>query len=264
MPARRSRLRERISTRRYVGIALGTFASLLAIWWAVTAFGLVDPIFLPSPGAVFLRLGELAGEGTLWSDIKVSVYRITVAYLIASTMAIAIGPLMGMSARIEAALEPLFDFIRYMPVVAFVTLTVIWVGTGDAAKFLLIWMGTFFQQALMMADAVRQVPQPMVHLGETLGMSRTQILLRIVFPAAWPRIYDSLRMTLGWAWTWLVVAELVAASAGLGYRLTVAKRYFATDTIFGYLLILGLLGLLFDQGMRALGRFLFRYQKARS
>jgi len=235
----------------------------LAIWWLVTATGMVDKIFLPPLTDVVLRLGELAADGTLWTDIGLSVYRITVAYLIASVMALVLGPLMGMSARVEAALEPLFDFIRYMPVVAFVTLTVIWVGTGDAAKFLLIWMGTFFQQALMMADAVRQVPQPMIHLGETLGMNRGQILLRIVFPAAWPRIYDALRMTLGWAWTWLVVAELVAATAGLGYRLTVAKRYFATDTIFGYLLVLGLLGLLFDQAMRALGRVLFRYQRVR-
>jgi len=257
------RVRERISRRQYLAIALGTFVALLVAWWAVTATGLVDKIFLPSLTDVFARLGELAADGTLWTDIGLSVYRITVAYLIASAMALALGPVMGMSARVEAALEPLFDFIRYMPVVAFVTLTVIWVGTGDPAKFLLIWMGTFFQQALMMADAVRQVPQPMIHLGETLGMNRTQILLRIVFPAAWPRIYDTLRMTLGWAWTWLVVAELVAATAGLGYRLTVAKRYFATDTIFGYLLVLGVLGLLFDQGMRALGRVLFRYEKAR-
>ena len=263
MPTRRARVRQRISRRQYLVIALSTFATLLGVWWLVTATGQVQKIFLPPLTDVFARLGNLAAEGTLWTDIGLSVYRITVAYLIASAMALLIGPLMGVSARIEAALEPLFDFIRYMPVVAFVTLTVIWVGTGDPSKFLLIWMGTFFQQALMVADAVRQVPQSMIHLGETLGMNRAQILLRIVFPAAWPRIYDALRMTLGWAWTWLVVAELVAATGGLGYRLTVAKRYFATDTIFGYLLVLGVLGLAFDQGMRALGRVLFRYQKVR-
>ncbi|MDR1833990.1 MAG: ABC transporter permease [Propionibacteriaceae bacterium] len=255
------RVRAGISRREYLLIALATFAALLLVWWLVTATGLVDPIFLPPLTAVAARLGELAADGTLWLDTGLSVYRITVAYLIASAMALLLGPIMGMSARVEAALEPLFDFIRYMPVVAFVTLTVIWVGTGDPAKFLLIWMGTFFQQVLMVADAVRQVPQPMVQLGETLGLNRRQILLRIVFPAAWPRIYDALRVTLGWAWTWLVVAELVAATAGLGYRLTVAKRYFATDTIFGYLLVLGVLGLVFDQGMRALGRVLFRYQR---
>lgn len=258
-----SRVRQPIARRQYLLIALGSFATVLVVWWVVTAFGWVDKLFLPPLSDVVTRLGTLAADGTLWSDIGVSVYRITIAYLIASVMALIIGPVMGMSARIEAALEPLFDFIRYMPVVAFVTLSVIWVGTGDAAKFLLIWLGTFFQQALMMADAVRQVPQPLIHLGETLGMKRTQILVRIVFPSAWPRIYDALRITLGWAWTWLVVAELVAATAGLGYRLTVAKRYFATDTIFGYLLVLGLLGLVFDQGMRLLGRVLFRYQKVR-
>jgi NitT/TauT family transport system permease protein len=245
-----------------LAVALGTFAALVAIWLVVTGVGWVPPLFLPSPGAVVRSLAEKAANGELWGDIGLSCYRITVGYLLATAMSLLLGPLMGVSARIEAAMEPLFDFIRYMPVVAFVPLTILWVGTGDSQKFLIIWLGTFFQQVLMVADAVRQVPQPLVHLGETLGMGRLAILTRIVFPAAWPRIYDTLRITLGWAWTWLVVAELVAASGGMGYRITVAQRYFATDTIIGYVVVLGLLGLGFDQALRALGRVLFRYQRA--
>jgi NitT/TauT family transport system permease protein len=259
----RSRVRDRISKRQFLAIALGTFAGLGLVWFAVTASGLVAPLFLPSPGAVIATLVDKGRNGQLWLDIRLSVYRITVGYLIASSMALVIGPLMGMSARIRAALEPLFDFIRYMPVVAFVPLTILWIGTDDSQKFLIIWLGTFFQQALMITDAVHQVPQSMIHLGETLGMRRRQIGLRIVFPAAWPRIFDTLRITLGWAWTWLVVAELVAASGGMGYRIMVAKRYFSTDTIIAYLLVLGLLGLLFDQVMRAIGRVLFRYERVR-
>jgi NitT/TauT family transport system permease protein len=255
-------VREKLTKRQWLATSLGTFAVLFAAWFAVTETGLVSDLFLPSPRAVIGALAERAHAGDLWSDIGISVYRITMGYLLASIMALALGPLMGVSARIEAALEPLFDFIRYMPVVALVPLTILWVGVGDSQKFLIIWLGTFFQQVLMVADAVRQVPQPLVHLGETLGMGRFAILTRIVFPSAWPRIYDTLRITLGWAWTWLVVAELVAASSGMGYRISVAKRYFETDTIIGYILVLGVLGLCFDQAMRALGRGLFRYQKA--
>lgn len=223
----------------------------------------MSPLFLPSPRSVVERLVELGQTGDLFSDVGLSVYRVSVGYLIATVMALALGPLMGVSARFEAAAEPLFDFVRYMPVVAFVPLTIVWAGTDDPQKFLIIWMGTFFQQVLMVADAVRQVPQPLIHLGETLGMGRAAILARIVFPSAWPRIWDALRVTLGWAWTWLVVAELVAATGGMGYRINVAKRYLATDTIIGYVLILGVLGLLFDQGMRAIGRVMFAYQKVR-
>jgi NitT/TauT family transport system permease protein len=255
-------VKARASRRQYLAIALGTFAGLVAVWWLATGAGLIPPLFLPSPGAVLAALGEKAANGELWGDIALSCYRITMGYLLATAMALVLGPLMGASARVEAALEPLFDFIRYMPVVAFVPLTILWVGTGDSQKFLIIWLGTFFQQVLMVADAVRQVPQPLVHLGETLGMGRAAILIRIVFPSAWPRIFDTLRITLGWAWTWLVVAELVAAAGGMGYRITVAQRYFATDTIIGYVIVLGLLGLCLDQAMRALGRVLFRYQRA--
>ena len=263
MPTRRSRVRARVSKRQYLAIALGTFAGLTLIWLAVAVSGKVPKLFLPSPGDVVGTLVDKARNGELWSDIALSVYRITVGYLLATAMALVLGPLMGMSARIRAALEPLFDFIRYMPVVAFVPLTILWVGTDDSQKFLIIWMGTFFQQVLMVTDAVHQVPQSMIHLGETLGMGRTRIGLRIVFPAAWPRIFDTLRITLGWAWTWLVVAELVAASGGMGYRITVAQRYLATETIIGYVIVLGVLGLTFDQIMRGIGRMLFRYQRVR-
>ena len=259
----RARVRARISKRQALAITLGTFGGITLVWFLVTASGLVPRIFLPSPADVVGSLGTKARNGELWSDIGLSVYRITVGYLIASAMALVLGPLMGASARIGAALEPLFDFIRYMPVVAFVPLTILWIGTDDSQKFLIIWMGTFFQQVLMVTDAVRHVPQSMVHLGETLGMNRTAILVRIVFPSAWPRIYDILRITLGWAWTWLIVAELVAAAGGMGYRIRVAQRFFATETIIGYVIVLGILGLMFDQVMRATGRALFRYEKAR-
>ena len=111
-------------------------------------------------------------------------------------------------------------------------------------------MGTFFQQVLLICDAVMQVPANLIEFGETLGMSRMGIVMRIVFPASMPRIWDALRVSLGWAWTWLVVAELVAATNGLGYRITVSQRYFATDVIIGYVIVLGILGLFFDQVMR--------------
>lgn len=263
-PTRRRRhLGEPIGRREYLTIAVSTFVVLLVVWWGITAAGLTNPLFLPSPGAVAARLGKQAANGQLWTDTGVSVYRITVGFILATAMAVPLGVWMGTSIRVEAAIQPFVDFVRYMPVVAFVPLTILWVGTEDSQKFLIIWMGTFFQQILMVADSVRRVPRQMIDLGETLGLSNPKIMRRIVLPSSAPALWDTLRITLGWAWTWLVVAELVAATAGLGYRITLAQRYLHTDTIIAYVLVLGFLGLVTDQFMRAAGRGLFRYERLR-
>lgn len=252
-----------IALPSFLGIAALVFAALLALWFIATGAGWVDAIFLPSPGAVAERMIELARGGELWTDLRVSVLRISGGFLLASAMAIPIGVLIGSYRLWEAALEPLVDFIRYMPVVAFVPLTILWVGTDDGQKLLIIWIGTFFQQVLLVMDNVKRVPLDYVDFGRTLGMRDSSILARIVVPSAAPGIWDSMRISLGWAWTWLVLAELVAATSGLGYRITAAQRFFQTDTIIGYILVLGLLGLVTDQLMKAAGRVLFRWAEAR-
>jgi NitT/TauT family transport system permease protein len=208
---------------------------------------------------VFARFRGLAADGLLFDDARVSLYRISVGFLISTLFALPIGVLIGSYRAWEATIEPLVDFVRYMPVVAFVPLTILWTGTGDAQKFLIIWIGTFFQQVLLVMDNVKSVPRDFINLGRTLELSEKRILLRIVLPSAMPAIWDSMRISLGWAWTWLVVAELVAATSGLGYRITTAQRFFQTDTIFAYLLLLGVFGLTTDQAMKWGSRKLFRY-----
>ncbi|MGE4480217.1 ABC transporter permease [Acidocella sp.] len=250
-----------IGRRSFLTISGGVFLLLFLIWWAVTASGLVPALFLPAPGAVWGKLAALSAAGTLWGDVGISTYRIVAGFLIASVMAVPIGVLIGSYRFWEAALEPLADFIRYMPVVAFLPLTILWTGTGDIQKFLIIWIGTFFQQILMVMDNVKRVPRDFIGLGRTLGLSEFQLQMKIVVPSALPGIWDTLRITFGWAWTWLVVAELVAANSGLGYRITVSQRYFQTDVTIGYILILGVLGLISDQIMKALERVLFPYAK---
>ena len=262
-PRRVLGLTARLELWQSAGIAAVVFVGLLALWWLATAGGWVGPLFLPSPVAVWRRLIELALSGQLWLDAEVSIYRILVGFLIASALAIPVGVLVGSYRFWEAAIEPLVDFIRYMPVVAFVPLTILWSGTGDTQKFLIIWIGTFFQQVLLIMDNVKRVPWDFIDIGRTLELKEREILARIVVPSALPGIWDSLRISLGWAWTWLVLAELVAATSGLGYRITVAQRFFQTDTIVGYILVLGCFGLVTDQAMKAIGRRLFHYVEAR-
>jgi NitT/TauT family transport system permease protein len=257
------RLTATITRGQFVGISVVVFAVLLAAWWIATASGGVKPIFLPGPPQVLERVWGLARSGQLWQDASISIWRITVGFLISTAFALPIGVLIGCYKSWEAIVEPVVDFVRYMPVVAFVPLTILWTGTGDTQKYLIIWIGTFFQQVLLIMDNVKSVPWDFINLGRTLQMRESRILMRIVVPSAMPGIWDSLRISLGWAWTWLVVAELVAATSGMGYRITTAQRFFQTDLIIGYILLLGCFGLATDQAMKAIGRRMFRYIGAR-
>lgn len=253
------RLYNPIEPRTYLVIAICSFAVLLAGWWLAAEVNLAKDIFLPGPIDVWNNAVELARDGTLWDDTRTSFVRITIGFLVSTAMALPIGILIGSYRAAEAAIEPSVDFIRYMPAVAFVPLSIVWVGVDETQKWLIIWIGTFFQQVLLVMDNVKRVPREYVDIGHTLGMKDHTVLRRVVLPASAPAIWDTLRITLGWAWTWLVVAELVAAADGLGHRIVVAQRYFQTDTIFVGILVIGLLGLIMDQVMKFTGKRLFRW-----
>ena len=246
-----------ISGRLYVITAALAFGAVLALW--VIGSNLTGPTFLPGPTDVLDRLNRLASDGTLWADMGASVWRIAIGFLVATALAIPIGILIGTYRLAEAAIEPLMDFVRYMPVVGFVPLTIIWIGLDDPQKFSIVFIGTFFQEVLLVMDNVKRVPRELVDIGYTLGLGDVAVLRRIVLPSAAPAIWDTLRISLGWAWTWIVLAELVAATTGLGYRINAAQRFFNTDTIIGYLLVLGILGLITDQTMKFAGRTVFRW-----
>jgi NitT/TauT family transport system permease protein len=253
------RLYTPIEPRVYMLIAIVSFAALIGGWWLAAELDLAKDIFLPSPADVWEAGREAARDGTLWDDARTSFVRITIGFLVSTAMALPIGILIGTYRAAEAAIEPSVDFIRYMPAVAFVPLTIVWVGVDESQKWLIIWIGTFFQQVLLVMDNVKRVPREYVDIGHTLGMKDRTVLRRVVLPASAPAIWDTLRITLGWAWTWLVVAELVAADDGLGHSIVNAQRFFQTETIFLGIIVIGLLGLIMDQGMKLAGKRLFRW-----
>jgi NitT/TauT family transport system permease protein len=253
------RLYDPIEPRTYMIIAILAFAALIGGWWLAAVLDLAQDIFLPTPVDVWNTGIDGIRDGTLWDDTRTSFVRITIGFLISTAMALPIGILIGTYRAAEAAIEPSVDFIRYMPAVAFVPLTIVWVGVDESQKWLIIWIGTFFQQVLLVMDNVKRVPREYVDIGHTLGMRDLTVLRRVVLPASAPAIWDTLRITLGWAWTWLVVAELVAASDGLGHSIVVAQRFFQTETIFLGIIVIGLLGLIMDQAMKVAGKRLFRW-----
>jgi NitT/TauT family transport system permease protein len=253
------RLRQDIPPRVFTAAGVAVPLALLLVWWAVTALGLVRPLFLPSPGAVVAEGWRQITTGILLQDAAVSLWRILIGWLAATALAVPVGILMGNYRLWEAALEPLISTIRYMPVVALIPLTILWAGIGDLQKIVILFLGTFFQQALMVMDNVKTIDMALIRAGQTLGFSDREILSRIVLPAALPGIWDTLRITLGWTWTYLVVAELVAANEGLGRRIMDAQRYLSTETILWGTLFIGALGLLTDLAFKAAGRRLFRW-----
>jgi len=209
---------------------------------------------------VIQRVLRAWAEGTLLRDISISVYRVSAAFGLAAVMAIPLGMLAGSFPAVRAATLPLMEFSRYLPAVAFVPLILLWVGIGEGSKITIIWIGTFFQMVLMITEDVRRVPQAQLETAMTLGARQDELLTLVILKSALPDIVSTLRITLGWAWTYLVVAELIAASSGLGYSILRAQKFLQTDTIFVGILMIGLLGLLMDQTFRLIHRALFPWQ----
>ncbi|WPP01679.1 ABC transporter permease [Pseudomonas sp. HR96] len=226
---------------------------LLIGLWAVLSYGEVVPaMFLPTPGAVFAAAARLARDGTLGTHVWASVEVVMMGFVISSLVAVPVGLLMGSFRVVQAFLEPLVNFIRYLPVTSFVPLFILWIGIGLEQRVSIIIFGVFFQQLVMIADVSKGVSKDLINASYTLGSNRADAVLHVIAPASLPGVLDTLRVTMGWAWTYLVVAELVAASSGLGYLSLKAMRGFQVDVIFLAIAVIGLLGLITDQLFRFL------------
>jgi NitT/TauT family transport system permease protein len=256
-------IRGALSGRQYWVLAIVGMLLPLLFWWAASGSGWVDKVFLPSPGEVLTRIGTWFSQDSLLRDIWISTYRVTAGWLLSAVIALPLGLFIGTYKPIQALFEPLMDFIRYMPAVAFIPLVMIWVGIDESSKIAIIFIGTFFQMVLMMAEDVRRVPMQQIEAAQTMGATRGEVLSLVVFQSAKPALLDTLRVTMGWAWTYLVVAELVAANSGLGYAILKAQRFLQTDKIFAGILLIGAIGLAMDQGFRWLHRRSFPWLYAR-
>ena len=243
-------IRGELSRPLYLAIAaLGLLLPLL-LWWALSISALVSPVFLPGPWAVLQRLAQWWAEDNLAADMSISAYRVIAGWALSVVVALPLGVLIGTFRPVQALLEPLTDFIRYMPAVAFVPLVMLWVGIDEGAKVAVIFIGTFFQMVLMVAEDVRRVPGTQIEAAQTMGATRGEIIKLVIVPSARPALLDTLRVTMGWAWTYLVVAELVAANSGVGFSILKAQRFLQTDKIFAGILLIGAMGLVIDQLFR--------------
>ncbi len=239
--------------RRSISPALGLCTStavaavIISGWCIATYGGLVDTLFFPPPHRVVLAFWKVLLNGSLARNAWASLVVINLGFLLSSVIAIPLGIMMGSFRIVSAALEPVVNFTRYLPVTSMIPLLILWIGIGLNEKIAVIFIGTFFQQLVMFSDVSARVPNELFNAAYTLGANRRQVVMRVLLPATLPGVIDTLRVTMGWAWTYLVVAELVASSSGLGYMSMQAMRGLHADLIFVAILVIGFLGLVMDQ-----------------
>jgi NitT/TauT family transport system permease protein len=240
------RVHSSIPNRTYTTIAVLSFLLVLAAWFIAAYSGAVSNLLLPTPIKVLQSAVEHIQDGSLLADTKISVFRIAMGFLASAVLAIPLGILIGAYKTVEAAQEPLVGFIRYVPVPALIPLVMVAAGIGESAKVALIFIGTYFQMVIIVADVTRQVPRDLISAARTLGAKPRQLLFNVLLPATLPGLADTCRTMIGWAWTYLVIAEVVATDSGLGYRIMKAQRFLRTEEIFVGIFVLGLLGLATD------------------
>jgi NitT/TauT family transport system permease protein len=240
----------------YLGVSVAVGVAVLGGWCLLAYGGFVRSDFLPTPVEVVMAGISGLGDGSLALNTGVSVGEIMAGFILASILAVPLGILMGSFKIVEAALEPVTNFVRYLPVSALIPLLILWVGIGIEEKITVIFIGTLFQQIILIADVSRGVSHDLLDVSYTLGANRWTVVRRVLIPATMPGVMDTLRVTLGWAWTYLVVAELVASNKGLGYFILNSMRGLFTDQIFLGIMVIGLLGLVTDQLFKMLRNWL--------
>ena len=240
----------------------GRFWSFLAVavlgllWFISSWFEWVQPVFWPSPAAVWDEFTSIALEGyrnfTLWEHIGWSLYRILMGFGLGCLVGIPLGFAMGLSRVMRGLFDPLVEFFRPIPPLAFIPLVIIWSGIGERSKILLLFLAALWIMALAARAGVSSVKLSKIHAAYTLGASRKQVLFRVILPNALPEIFTGMRVAMGVCWGTVVAAELVAAESGVGFMIMAASKFLATDIVVMGVIIIGIIGYSIDILMRKL------------
>jgi taurine transport system permease protein len=239
-------------------LSVATIAVLLFVWWLVTAMGWVKPLFVPAPQTIVQKFIVIFGKGftgtPLWSHILISTGRVFGAFLLACVIGIPLGLAMGISPIIRGIFDPPIEFYRPIPPLAYLPLMIIWFGIGETSKVLLIFLSVFAPVALGARAGVRSAAIEQIHAAYSFGATRWQVLQHIILPAAMPEILTAMRIGIGFGWTTLVAAEMVAATKGLGYMVLAASQFLQTAIVIMGIVVIAAIAYLFDLLMRFIER----------
>lgn len=247
----------------WLGLATPLF--LLGLWLALTSGPqpIIGALFLPSPLEVLRVLVRdlFTGERVLFDAAMVSTVRIVLSFMLAAAVALPLGILMGAYEPINRTVEPIMAPLRYMPISAFIPLTILWFGIGERQKIAFLFLGVFVYLLPVVISAIRAVPEELVQTARTLGASRTQVILSVLVPAALPDVFDSFRVMNAIAWTYVILAEFVNTTRGLGYLIKLAGDRLKTSEMFAGVIIIGIIGLATDALLRGMSRIFFPWRE---
>jgi NitT/TauT family transport system permease protein len=250
---------EPVSGRSRWLLGISFFILFFAAWAFFTLGGYVSPTFLASPPTMVKEAILLFTKFDFLNDIGMTVWRVLAGFILASLVAVPLGIAMGAHKGVEAFLEPFVSFCRYLPASAFIPLLILWAGIGELQKILVIFIGSVFQIILMVAVIVGAARKDLVEAAYTLGANPSGIVKRVLIPGAAPEIAETLRLVLGWAWTYVIVAELIGSSSGIGHMITDSQALLNTGQIIFGIIVIGLIGLVSDFAFKALNRRLFAW-----
>ncbi len=248
------------ATRIFLGVAF--FVVFFAAWAVATLGGYVPKIFLADPITMVKDGWLLLTRFGFLEDILVTIWRVVGGFILAALVAVPLGVLMGAYKPVEAFFEPFVSFARYLPASAFVPLLILWAGIGETQKLLVIFLGSVFQIVLMVAVTVGQTRRDLVEAAYTLGSGDGGVVRRVLIPMNAPEIAEILRLVLGWAWTYVIVAEFIGSSAGIGHMIIDSQALMATGNIIFGIIVIGLIGLISDFAFKTLNRRLFPWRLA--
>ncbi|MGB5823027.1 MAG: ABC transporter permease subunit [Proteocatella sp.] len=235
-------------------LSLGTVGSILFLWFIVSELGLIDQNLVPTPRAVFAAFVEIMENGyknfTLVEHLGESMKRLVIAFLLSSVTAVPLGIASGYNSKIRAIFEPIIEFCRPLPPLAYYTLLILWMGIDNTSKISLLYLACFSPAYVSCVSAVIKIKEDYINSAFTVGASKIQIIIHVIFPACLPDIFTGLRTSLGVAYTTLVSAEMVAANSGIGWMVLDASRYLRSDIIFLGIIIMGITGVLLDKGIQ--------------
>ena len=233
------------------------FLVVFLLWSLVASSGAIPEVFLPSPYSVFDSLFSGFRDGSLLYDSAVSSARVFGGFFVSLAIALPVGLAAGLNDKARRFVEPLNDFVRYVPVPAIVPLIILWLGLGNTSQIAVIVFGTLPQLIVLIADAISRVPQYVGEVCRSLHLSPRDAMWHAILPCSGPQIYDGSRVAIGWAWSYLLVAEIVGATHGLGQAIVVAQRFLQTPRVVAAILLVALIGLAIDLLLRQLYSFFF-------
>jgi len=235
-------------------ISVVTVVTLFGLWFLVTNLGLIKPLFLPSPQAVWQQFYEYligtANDKPLWQHFMASLLRVAVAFWAAFLTAVPVGIAMGMSRVARGIFDPPIEFYRPLPPLAYLPLIIIWFGIEEMPKVLLIYLACFAPLALAARSGMKSAAQEQINAAYSMGATYGQVIWHVILPSALPEILVGMRIAIGFGWTTLVAAEMVAASVGLGQMVLNASNFLRTDIVIMGIIVIGVVAYLFDMLMR--------------